>query len=155
MEINLNTLDIIQRGLVLQFADATINQAQEGIQCILGVQYIMGSIHWSSDKFNPYLWHTSALVLMISSLLLCDTWYVGPVSPNVPTSFSSRITYNFLQIMAILLEALSIGTITYLLCNSARYVVTISSCKIGLVCCGVLTDFMYLTLSSTFCLMLN
>ena len=52
--------------------------------------------------------------------------------------------------MAMLLEALSIGTMTYLLWNSVRYLMTFSSHKIGLVCCGVLVDFRCRILLLTF-----
>ena len=57
--------------------------------------------------------------------------------------------------MAMLLAALSIGTITYLLWNSARYLMTFSSLKIGLVCWGVLEDFRNRTLPATFCLIIE
>ena len=49
--------------------------------------------------------------------------------------------------IAILLDALSMGTITYLSWNSARYVFTSSSTKTGFACAGVIRVLSWLILS--------
>ena len=118
------------KALLNSFLEAIMNREPIGFLCNLEIQYIIGK-HLSLlplESLRRVLY--SKLSWKISSWFLLIFSYVSFPSSKIPISFKITVTQYFLQIIAILLAAFSIGSKTYFLCSSFKYSITASCYKL-------------------------
>ena len=120
----MDTLEIaLAKGLVEQFLEAVTNREPTRFLCNLGIQYIIGKllslIPLESLRRALYSKFLNNFFLVFVYFFIC---FIS----SVWNSHFFQNNNDILQIMAILLAALSIRTKTNISCSSFKYLITAS-----------------------------